>query len=138
MANKPVILLYDLNGIGLIIPWPSGVVYQNQVGGYSCQQMQEEGVFVPLENGVRQLHEELHAYFTGPKWDGWCDRHIDDETAEFVDSVLARMHDHEFIKVDRSRLTDSMEAWIHLDVQEEHDLTGLTPCKAILTWPNSD
>jgi hypothetical protein len=138
--DKPVVLLYNLCGVGLIIPWPSGVIYQGQVGGHYCLPFREEGIFVPLEFESFDQARELHEFFTGPKWGGWCGEGIDDQTADFIDQSLARipLYEEGFIKVDRSRLWESVEAWIYVDVQEEPCLTGLTPCKAILTWPNSD
>ncbi len=138
MTEKPVILLYELFGVGLIIPWPSGVIYQGQVGGHYCLPFQEEGVFVPLETHTFKESKELQDYFTGPKWGGWCGEGIDDETADFIDRTLAPLRVDEFIKVDRSRLRESVEAWVYVDVPTEPYLSGLTPCKAILTWNNSD
>ena len=138
MAQKPVVLLYDLRGVGLLIPWPSGVVYQGQVGGHYCLPFREEGIFVPME--TEGLAEHLYDYFTGAKWGGWCGDGIDEEAADFVDQLLAQRLPHEegFIKVDRSRLREATEAWIYVDVQKDANLAGLTPCKAILTWENSD
>ncbi len=138
MAEKPVILLYELFGVGLIIPWPSGVIYQGQVGGHYCLPFREEGVFVPLETERFEQASELHKYFTGPKWGGWCGEGIDEETAAFIDRTLAPLRFDEFIRVDRSRLQESVEAWVYVDVPKEPYLSGLTPCKAILTWQNSD
>ncbi len=138
-VQKPVILLYDLFGLGLIIPWPSGVVYQGQVGGHYCLPFREEGVFVPLETERFEESKALEDYFTGPKWGGWCGEGVDEETAAFIDRTLARLRfDEEFVKVDRARLHESVEAWVYVDVPKDLHFDGLTPCKAILTWQNSD
>ena len=127
-----------MSGVGLIIPWPTGVIYQGQVGGHYCLPFREEGVFVPLETERIEESKQLQEYFTGPKWRGWCGEGIDEETAAFVDRTLARLRLDGFIKVDRSRLKESVEAWVYVDVPEDPYLDGLTPCKAVLTWPNSD
>ena len=73
MTKKPTVLLYELNGIGLIIPWLSGVVYQNQTGGYHCYQNSLEGIFVPLESDMINFHEKLYDHFYHGKWGGWCE-----------------------------------------------------------------
>lgn len=59
--GKPVILLYGLTeGCGLIIPYPSGVIFCNQVGGIQCFQAKLEGVYVPLDwRGVERAMENI-------------------------------------------------------------------------------
>ena len=41
--KKPVIRLGQLDGLGLIITHPSGVLYANQTGGYACHHPEMEG-----------------------------------------------------------------------------------------------
>ncbi len=95
MAEKPVVLLYELSGVGLIIPMPSGVIYENQVGGHYCLPFQEEGVFLPLLNEQFEQCKQLRDHFTGPKWGGWCGEAIDEETAAFIDATLAAARPYE-------------------------------------------
>src|ERR1035437_6706101 len=116
MDEKPVILLYDLFGVGLIIPWPSGVIYQGQVGGHYCLPFREEGVFVPLETEDNDRAKKLEDYFTRPKWGGWCGDGIDEETAGFIDQVLTKLplHSEQFITVDRHRLRESVAARVYV------------------------
>lgn len=143
-----VLDVWEFNGIGLIIKWPSGVFFSNQTGGYACHHPQVEGVFVPLmdrEAPYCEALEELERYFTGEKYGGWCDNGIDTETADFIDSLLATAIGLQFIKVDRSMLADSEEAWVHAIIYPNQyeprspvvhgfeDGVG-----AVLTWPNSD
>lgn len=140
MKSKPTVLLYAQDNAGLIIPWLSGVIFQQQTGGYTCLQDSLEGVFVPLDDFAGHA-EELHRFFTGPKWGGNCDNGIDDVTADFIDATLGRIPGHSTVKVDRGRLTDSHEAWIYVTVADPYStgvLDGFSPCSAILTWPNSD
>ena len=48
--NRPTIRLWQSGGIGLIIPFESGVVYSNQTGGYGCLHPEVQGVYIPLVN----------------------------------------------------------------------------------------
>ena len=43
---KPLVVLYDSMGLGLIIEFSSGVEYTNQAGGYSCMQPRQEGIYI--------------------------------------------------------------------------------------------
>ena len=138
--SQPVVLLFAQDGAGLLIPWPSGVIFQQQTGGYLTLQDEMEGVFVPLDNFAGHA-QELLRFFTGPKWQGYCDSGIDAETADFIDATLGKIPGHATIKVDRNRLADSHEAWVHVSIADPHStglLEGFAPCNAILTWPNSD
>jgi hypothetical protein len=137
---KPIVLLYAQDNAGLIIPWKSGVIFQQQTGGYSCLQDSLEGIFAPLDDFAGHA-QEFTRHFTGPKWGGNCSNGIDTETADFIDTTLARIPGHAQIKVDRSKLSESRESWIYVDLLDPTStgiLEGFTPCKAILTWPNSD
>ena len=77
---------------------------------------------------------------------GYCDRGIDGETADFLDHLLDESRPaFEFpISVDRTRMAESQEAWVYVNVaapapdQQASLLEGLTPCNAVLTWLNSD
>ncbi len=140
--RHPTIILYDLAGPALIIPWPSGVIYQNQVGGHYVMQYTQEGVFVPLPDDLGSLSSALESHFLGPKYRGWGGHGIDEETAQFIDELFQRNPRLSMIFVDRHRFQDSVEAWIWVTVAEETFpmpfLDGLTPCTGILTWSNSD
>ncbi len=139
--KKPIVLLYELQGIGIIIPWPSGVVYQNQTGGYACYQHQLEGILVPLEGESADFYQKLNDFFFHGKWAGWCNDGIDEETAELIEETLRRNPGYEAIRVDRTKLEESHEAWVHVAVEDPSAiglLGGFESFKAILTWPNSD
>ena len=104
-----------------------------------------EGAFVPLKNSLVNQQEELERYFMGKKWRGHCDDGIDEETADFVDTVLVSSYVTKRLKVNREKLADSHEAWIHvvilppddrdIDLQEFY---GFPSNIGILTWENSD
>ncbi|MES2705224.1 MAG: DUF6210 family protein [Verrucomicrobiota bacterium] len=152
---KPLLQLYDSIGTGIILAFPSGVIYSNQTGGTACLSPEMEGVFVPLRNDY-QLSEgpmmspeiELTQYFEGPRHRGrGATSGIDLEDADFIDSILDRVELRPVISVDRTRLAESHEAWIHVVVSgDEYPDTGLAvfagftpyPRQGILTWCNSD
>lgn len=141
MTHKPTVLLYGLHSVGLVIPCSSGVIYQNQTGGYACLQDSVEGIFVPLHSEPIDHYEALHHFFFRDKWGGHCDGGIDIESADFIDSTLARLPGHSGIKVDRSRLAESHEAWVHVTLADPTStglLEGFDGVHGILTWPNSD
>lgn len=113
-SNKPVIDLMYIGGLGLIIIGKSNVVYSNQTGGYSCLDSNAEGWLVPLDDVGFGLENELYKYFTGPKWNGCCDKGIDNEDADKIDEILNLYGHTQFIKVNRSKLSASHEAWVHV------------------------
>jgi hypothetical protein len=141
MNQKPTVLLYEMAGVGLIFPYSSGVVYQNQTGGYACLQSSVEGIFVPLQGEPFDHYKAFHTFFFKGKWAGNCANGIDGETADFIDATLARLPGHSGIKVDRSRLAESHEAWVHVTLADPTCaglLEGFNSAHGILTWSNSD
>lgn len=142
--NRPKILLYSLEQAGLIILYPSGVVYQNQTDGLACSQDCEEGVFVPLFNyavphedcqlQLGFLHEELAKFFG-------TYAHMSSKIADSIDALLQNYLPASGIKVDQSRLYESKEAWVYVNVVAGDSFDYLAfgdSFKAVLTWPNSD
>jgi hypothetical protein len=53
-----------------------------------CLHPEAEGVYLPLGEGNSALALELNEHFE-TKWVGWCHDGIDQETAEFIDGLLA-------------------------------------------------
>ncbi|HEX7330792.1 MAG TPA: DUF6210 family protein [Pyrinomonadaceae bacterium] len=132
-------------GLGLIILRSSGVFYIHETGGYACHHERAQGVFAPLHRPPDDDQEGLLvAHFTGPKWEGWCDDGIDEATADYVDYVLSLSPETDYLKVDRTRLDDSKEAWIYVNVHEPGHEFALSPvsgfgeCKGVFIWGNSD
>jgi hypothetical protein len=129
---KRIIDLSAYNNVGIILKLGSGVFYTNRVAGYACQHPEIEGAFYPLP--VKPGNTELFSLtqrFKGP-WN-----HIEDADAEFVDHVL-HSNGHSNLSVDRSKLVESYEAWVHLLVKKDARLFGFDDCEAVLTWCNSD
>ena len=130
----PTVDLIEFEGLGLVVRWPSGVRYTNQVAGYGCEHPEIEGVFVPLCDGIgRPALHAIRQRFRG----GW--QSLTTQDADILDGILRRA-DLGFITCDRTKLTDSREAWVCVTVSEDSParLRGFAPCAGILTWPNSD
>lgn len=145
MLHPLVIQLYEAAGIGLVLLRPTGVLYSNQTGGTSCLHPQVEGAYVPLIDEWVDQEALLCAHFTGPKWRGACHRGIDEETAREVERVLSLgVVTRELgLRVDRSRLAESHEAWIHVEVPAQPGgplavLSSYPASRGVLTWANSD
>ncbi|WP_035609007.1 DUF6210 family protein [Haloferula sp. BvORR071] len=150
---KPKVLLYEHVGLALIVAFPSGVTYSNQAGGTSCLQPELEGILVPLRNDCLVEGEQLLSpamsledYFTGEKWGGTGATHgIDNEDADFIDTLLQTHRLSHCIQVDRPRLHESCEAWIHVEIVADENpeiplFSGFAPYPrlGVLTWSNSD
>ena len=149
---KPKVLLYEYLGLGLIIPFPSGVIYSNQAGGSTCLQPEMEGIFVPLRNdhffeGQLMVSpvEALMAYFDGEAWQGTgATGGLTEHDADMLDQFLRSYSLSDVLRIDRSRLRESCEAWIHVEVTaEERKIPtfsgfGAYPRTGVLTWPNTD
>lgn len=150
--NKPVVDLWESVGLGLIIAYPSGVQYSNQTGGTSCLHPSLEGVYVPLRNDTtvrdRLLlspENELYAFFLGPMHQGTgATSGLDEADADFVSNVLFDHRLSRILQVDRARLSESHEAWVHVLVLGEQaewaNWKGLGPYprRGVLTWSNTD
>jgi len=139
--GKMNVTLHTFPDLGVIVKAPTGVIYSNQAGGYACLHPEVEGFFVPLRTpfGMRELHALQGIFPSGFDTDDG----IDNETAEKLDWLLTRQG-LRCIRVDRSKLTESWEAWVHVTITGELDykmpLESTMPEKleAVLIWPNSD
>lgn len=136
------VCLYDHVGTGLLFPAPTGVSYFNQVGGVACLERELEGVFVPYANDVEvpsrrllSLENELNAHFarigTGA---------FDSSDADVVEDLMAKHPQWSGVSIDRERIRESVEAWVHVWVDGCGGVSGLGPGPhpAVLTWTNSD
>ncbi|WP_390657021.1 DUF6210 family protein [Crateriforma spongiae] len=139
--------LWEHAGTGLIVPRPTGVRYCNQVGGHDCHQVSIEGFFVPIANaaGAPPKHEFcspenfLFKHFAEHSaMDGLTERDADVIELAFRDVPLWNT-----LQVDRSRLVDCFEAWVHVTISYDSDSCGIIEglnrnFGAILTWTNTD
>ncbi len=151
--EQHAIRLYGLEGLALIIEFPSGVHYTNQAGGVFCQQPRTEGVLVPLGSECH-LEEKFDMFFAEKPI------HLNLDDADALDEILHTPEEPYvetptfFLEVDRNRLDDSMEAWLYVTITACPDKMGVPPFEwtaderypvfgfgrssAVLTWPNSD
>ena len=160
--QKPILdLRYTLgNEPGLIVLCQSGVRYNNQTGGTNCLSPIEEGVYLPLFDDLHDQATPLASYFTDTKIYTTGTVGIDEMDAEFIDSILSIGDFTKLLKVDRTRLNDSHEAWLYVDIlfkskvsdfgfsgevstKEQIDtllspMYGFYGSKGVLTWENSD
>lgn len=125
---RPIIRLWHGPGLGLIVLGQSGVLYTNQTGGYACLHPAAEGWYVPLVDSRYDQDAALKAYFGGPPWNGACATGITNVDADFVDRLLQSSSVSAFLRVDRERLANSHEAWLHV-------LIGTVPAKATVFPP---
>lgn len=126
--------LYELEQAGIIILNNSGFEYLNQVGGSACLQLSAEGVFFPISHNCSDnLDILLEQIFID------CEI-VDNSIANKIDSILQRFISTSGILVNRNKLNDSCEAWIHVIINDsEYSVyQGFHHHSAILTWPNSD
>jgi len=128
-----------MEGVSAILLESSGVIYSNQTGGCACTRPEAEGILVPFNNDPpldspeKALWRRLRSILENAPY-------LTPELADRVDAVLADDPDTHFAKVDRSRLRDSHESWVYVEIAADASflLRGFGPAKAILTWPNSD
>lgn len=133
MDSKPVAQLIEHPWPMVLVPWSSGVVFRVQCGGRGCYQLDLEGVCLPLVNGER-LNRELTALHPG------CAQPISLIEANLLDEILHDVHGDSLMTIDRDRLSESYEAWVHVIIQAQWDevLRDFRGRRAILTWQNCD
>lgn len=151
MAQK--IISLDHIGTGLIIKWPTGIFYSNQAGGTFCIAPKEEGFLVPFGNDANENNifiskeDDLCKYFTGPEVpDEGAIHGISEKNADDIDDLLSGQMFMVTIKVDRKKLKESHEAWVHVLIYQNNINEALChfrgfnsfPLKGVLIWNNSD
>ena len=142
--NRPKIEL-SLNSIGVIISFPSGVIYQNITCGHACIPRCEEGVLMLLTDPLLLIGAPAEVYYCpieaklkAMEW--WSILYLSPTIASEVDKIL---HDYPMTKgisVDYTRLQESAEAWIYVNIEptEFAVYSHFGACKGILVWANSD
>jgi hypothetical protein len=143
--------LWDHVGTGIIIRWPSGIVFEQQIGGKSCGLAELQGVFVPVANDLSldgkllSAEARLRKYFEGPPHlaQGAVDG-LNENDAIYIESAL---HENLLLRnvvVDRTRLRDTHESWVWVcihtpDVRALPLFEGMSPfpLTGILTWTNN-
>jgi len=124
------ICLYGLSQLVIILEQPTGVWYHNQTDGCCCHQRYQEGILAIIETG--ELYPAIAQYMLNNRFT--------EEEADHVDSLFDK-YSAPFLKVNREKLRESEEAWIHVAVDCNHNLSPFSgfDCKyGVLTWDNSD
>lgn len=142
MTPKLEVRLWEARGAGVILACPTGVVYQNQVGGHACLQRQLEGAYAPLDGELTSLEDTLVRHFAAPR----ASRALQAQDADLIDAALDRAHPiGRQVRVDRARLGDSCEAWVWVEVRaptagDRFPLLQFAGerLSGVLTWANSD
>jgi hypothetical protein len=141
-AKKPEIDLRGITQAGLIVPYPTGIVYSNHAAGYWHRPGLLEGFYVPLvgRSDSDNLNKELEDYFRGPKWAGWCEE-IDIETADYLDAIFEKneITKRLNLKVELEKMKESKEAWVWVSFSSLNEyIANLKATSGVLTWENSD
>ena len=129
----------------LLIPWPSGVLFEIQTNGVLCFPMQVEGLCLPLDQGewlepyVFDLHPGCCALrgdldpelFSGEEG-------LQEQEASALDALFHECH--LALAVNRLRCQESCEAWVHVQIIPNTDLMlkGFGEREGILIWQNCD
>ena len=123
----------ELDGYAIIASWGTGVAYVNQAGGTCCEQKSLEGFAIPFRLGLGVWEKELEDYFTGPPHWG-SGGSLTEADADFIDKRIGPCY-----RVDRSRLGQSTEAWVHVTPSSGCGFPyGLVEGSVVFAWPNSD
>ena len=96
----------------------------------SCLQKFEEGIFSYIRDDGNELHKVI---------------------SEYMLYKFTRSFDAKYLRIDRSRLNDSMEAWVYVIIDQSFNANmegesvyyytafkGFACTRAVLTWDNSD
>ncbi len=130
--DKPLVDLGALGPatLGLIILYPSGVVYTNQTGGLLCTHPSAEGVFMPI--GTPDQARTLARFFAG------ASTTIGDAQRRHVDRTLDDNAETRILRVDPAEMDRSHEAWIYVTIASQPGRLVSFGTHGILTWQNSD
>lgn len=145
----PTIQISSLLHFGFVVPYKTGIVFQNQVGGLLCAVGKCEGFFLPFEPDGNcsscpiEFKKRIlnHIY---DKYGEHCYGGIDHEDADVIDLAFKTLNYRNIsFTVDRERLKGFSEAWIGLHVDHSNDkvyplFDAMKVEYAYLTWPNSD
>jgi hypothetical protein len=123
---------------GLIVLDDHGAIYSSQVYGVSCGQVSARGFFVPLDETLpeyapRKVEDALAHLLANAGY-------LTESMADAVDALLATYLETSFLRVDRTLLAESGEAWVYVEIAAgpECPIEGPGPWKGVLTWANSD
>ena len=152
--------IYSSIGPGIILECASGIIYTRQTGGIYINSPKIEGSYIPLDYdqerlnrlGISDLNEKLRSLFDfKSKYQGRS-HELYQETADVIDEILEKLtvgspltisrqrkeggsvSTHSVLKVDRTKLGQSQEAWVHITIKRDDNVDF----KGVFTWENSD
>jgi hypothetical protein len=105
--------------LGIIVAHPTGVVYENQCDGNTCDHRYEEGFYVPLEMRGRPFSDLFHGGRPYCRW--WSEGDVPEDLIQSLEAELAKLyyltnhdkpHGRGVITLDRERLEQLVEGWI--------------------------
>lgn len=134
MQTKREVCLYNLEQLALIIKSESDVAYYNQAGGYACLKPSSEGILILIDDEMRAILKGLSFIIINKP-------RLTDKDADQIDDILNSNTGSKGLIVDRNKLEDSMEAWVHVLINYQNanfDIKGFKEVEGILTWNNSD
>lgn len=129
--------LWDMIGIGLIVNCKSDCIYENQTGGTACFQSEYEGILVPINNDLQGVETQLETEITKILNNSLLSQM---KKADSIDDLFQKEIETKFIAVDRSKMSESHEAWLHvvLNTDISECISGFGGLSGVLTWQNSD
>jgi hypothetical protein len=136
------IIMYAIEEPTLLVEHTNGPRYQNQCGGVTCMQEELESFLCPLDVSPEGNERIENAAYTSGGPPG-----ISVQVADLIDAVLGEKPSTAFVTVDRTRLSESQEAWVFVLVDSPAEgepqnpqipLYGFGRTRGVLTWMNSD
>ena len=119
----------------IIIPWPSGVIFDVSCGCLAAYHRQLEGFYLPIygqyDLSLSKRLLELHP--------GCCGEPLAVEEADRLDALFAEFQIP--LKAIRTQLAESTEAWVHAEIitpNQDQILRNFGGSRGVLIWQNCE
>lgn len=131
--NKKIVYLFDLEGSALIFHTPSGVIYANHAGGDLDLLPEAEGILIPFNFDLSEYGESLEN-LVSPFFKDSPEMSL--EIANAMDEIFMNDPATSILTIDRSRLTESVQNWVYINIEESEDcfFYNFGKGKGVLTW----
>lgn len=119
----------------IIIPWPSDVIFDVRCGCLAAYRRQLEGFYLPIY-GRYDLSLPQHLLELHP---GCCGEPLTSKEADGLDALFAELQIP--LKVIHTRLAESTEAWVHVEVitpNQDQVLRNFGGSVGVLIWQNCE
>ncbi len=126
------------------MPWPTDFGFEMQCGGLNCDYRQVDGIYLPIigQDGT-QLNRRLSELHPGcVSYNQELERvelRLSMQEADAIDALFAECRVP--LKVVRSRLAESCEAWAHVQIiapNQDRVLEQFAGHEGVLIWYNCD